>query len=279
MRKMNTSNINGKNAWITGSSRGIGKAIAEHLASLGVNVVIHGTRPNSPQMLNEGDTLQAAADELHDRFAVKTLQVSGDLTDAGVVTGIVSTIHEALGPIDFLINCAGGDIGSEGLTAQFAGKPERNDAIHVSVDDIKAVLDRNLLTCIFCCREVADEMMDRREGKIINIGSIAGCVGRQEGAIYATAKAAVHAYSRCLASQLREYNVAVNVIAPGPIVTPRFLASREIDDSMVRDGGTLDRYGNTGEITGVVEFLLGEGASYIAAQVIRVDGGLQTWAG
>ena len=71
----------------------------------------------------------------------------------------------------------------------------------------------------------------------------------------------------------------VNVIAPGSIVTPRFLASREIDDAMLRDGGTFDRYGNTMEVARVVEFLLGEGSSFITAQVIRVDGGLQTWPG
>ena len=255
------------------------KAIAEHLAGLGINVVIHGTSPDSPRMLDEGDTLQAAADDLRERYSVKTLPVFGDLTDEVAVKSIVSTIHTDHGPIDFLVNCAGGDIGSVGLTAPMAGKPERNDAIYVSVDDIKAVLDRNLLTCIFCCREVAVEMMERREGRIINIGSTAGCAGRPHAAIYATAKAAVHAYSRCLAAQLREYNVGVNVIAPGPIVTPRFLASREIDDAMLRDGGTFDRYGNTMEVASVVEFLLGEGSSFITAQVIRVDGGLQTWPG
>jgi 3-oxoacyl-[acyl-carrier protein] reductase len=111
----------------------------------------------------------------------------------------------------------------------------------------------------------------------VNIGSVGGLSGRAEGAIYATAKAAVHEYSRCLAAQLRPYNVYVNVIAPGPIVTPRFLASRPIDESLKTAEETLERYGQPIEIARVVEFLVSQDSSYITGQVLRVDGGRQLW--
>src|SRR5437762_146715 len=83
---------------------------------------------------------------------------------------------------------------------RLGGRPERNDAVQISVEDLRAVLDRNLLSCILVCREVAPEMMVRRSGRIVTVGSVAGLSGRAEGAIYATAKAAVHEYTRCLAA-------------------------------------------------------------------------------
>jgi len=80
-----------------------------------------------------------------------------------------------------------------------AGKPLSNDAVFISVEDIRTVLDRNLMTCILCCREIAPEMIARKSGCIVNIGSISGLSGHAAEAIYSTAKAAVHEYSRCLA--------------------------------------------------------------------------------
>jgi 3-oxoacyl-[acyl-carrier protein] reductase len=95
--------------------------------------------------------------------------------------------------------------------------------------------------------------------------------------IYATAKAAVHEYSRCLALQLRAYNVNVNVVAPGDIVTERWKASRTYEEKRMVTGGTLERYGRPEEIASVVEFLSSDEASYISGQVLRVDGCVQTW--
>ncbi len=205
------------------------------------------------------------------------LSVHGDLADEKVVKTLTEEIRSQFGRIDILVNCAGGDIGAHGTGSPMGGKPPKNDAVFISLEDIRSVLDRNLMTCILVCREVAPEMMERRAGRIVNFGSIAGLQGIKESAIYATAKAAVHEYTRCLAVMLRPYNVTVNAVAPGEIVTPRFVASRQTDPNRFVEEGTLDRYGRPIEVAKTIEFLVSEGGSYITGQVIRIDGGIQCW--
>lgn len=266
----------GKVAWVTGSSRGIGRVIAAHLAELGASVAVQGTSPTSTRAFDEADSLEAVAQAIAEESGSETLAVWGDLTDEARVQEVAGHIREALGQIDILVNCAGGDVGSKGVTAPNAGKPVGNDAIHISLQDIRTVLDRNIMTCILCCREVAPEMMERKEGWIVNIGSIAGLSGNVNEAIYSTAKAAVHEYTRCLAALLRPHNVAANVIAPGPIVTPRFLASRPTDKEMKVKGGTFVRYGWPIEVARAVAFFA-TNDSFITGQVLRVDGGRQIW--
>ena len=266
-------------AFVTGSSRGMGRGIATHLAALGASVAVHGTTPTSARAFGEADSLEAVARAMAAETGSTVVPVHGNLADPVAVTDVVRTIRAALGRIDILVNCAGGDVGAAGTGAPLGGRPSRNDALGIALEDLQAVLARNLMTCLFVCREVAPEMIARKSGRIINIGSLAGMAGVELGAIYATAKAAVHEYTRCLATQLRPYNVTVNAIAPGEIVTPRFVASRAIDDAMLVEGGTLVRYGRPVEIARVVAFLASESAGYISGQVIRVDGGRQCFPG
>ncbi len=267
----------GRVAWVTGSSRGIGFGITEHLAELGAAVTVHGSRPNSPAAFGEGDTLESVAENIASKTGSRVLPLCADLTRPEMVHQAAETIRQKLGPIDILVNCAGGDIGHRGPTAPLAGKPEGNDAIGISYEDLDVVLKRNLYTCILCCQEVAPEMMARKSGRIVNIGSIAGLFGHAGSAIYSTAKAAVHEYTRCLADQLRPYDVAANVIAPGDILTGRFANSRETDEALKVSEGTMVRYGTPLDIAKAVAFLASQETTYITGQVLRVDGGLQTF--
>jgi 3-oxoacyl-[acyl-carrier protein] reductase len=269
--------LGGQVAWITGSSRGLGRVMATKLCQLGAAVAIHGTRFDSPRSFGEGESMEQVARAVAAEAGGEAMPVWGDVTDEAEVKRMADAVQGRLGPIDILVANAGGDIGAGGTGVGRGGRPSPDDCIGIPLPDIRAVLDRNLLSCILCCRAVAPGMMERKRGRIITIGSIAGTFGRDDGAIYAVAKAAVHEYTRCLAVQLRPYNVPVNCVAPGGTVTNRFLVIHNIDQGKLIEEGTLDRYGRPHEIASVVAFLASEEGRFISGQVIRVDGGSQCW--
>lgn len=273
----NGKSLAGKVAWITGSSRGLGRVLAQRLADSGARVAVHGTRPDSPRSFGEGESMEQVARDVARVSGGEAMAVWGDLTEPEPVADIVRAILGRWGQIDVLVCCAGGDIGAAGTESGRGGRPQGDDCLEISLEDMHAVLDRNLMSCILCCRAVAPGMMQRKAGRIITIGSIAGCFGRVDGAMYSVAKAAVHEYTRCLAVQLRPYNVPVNCVAPGGTVTERFLVIHDIDQAKLVQQGTLDRYGRPHEVAALVTFLASEEGQFISGQVIRVDGGSQCW--
>lgn len=268
----------GQVAWVTGSSRGLGRVMAMELCLLGARVAVHGSHFHSPRSFGEGASMEQVARDIAAAAGGETVGVWGDITDAAEVQRIAATIRTRFGRIDILVANAGGDIGAGGTGAGRGGKPAANDCLGISLDDLRAVLDRNLLSCILCCREAAPEMMVRKQGRIITLGSIAGTRGQAEGAIYAVAKAGVHEFTRCLAAQLRPFNVPVNCIAPGMTVTPRLLVAHDVEQKQMVEEGTLERYGRPIEVARAVAFLASDAGRFISGQILRVDGGSQLWA-
>jgi len=268
---MSSRMLEGKVALVTGAGRGLGRAFAEHLASLGCSVGVHGMRENGPAEYGEGTTLTQTALEIGQTHGVRTCRVLGDLTDPDQVKQVVASVCSELGPIDILVHNAGGDIAAAG------GKPNPNDAVNIKIEDIRAVLDRNLLSTILVCQECSRIMMPRKSGRILTLSSISAFKGIAGSSIYATAKAGVVEYTRCLAEQLRPYNINVNSLAPGDTRTGRFLGTRKVEDARLVTDGTLDRVGVVDEVTRVVEFFAGPLGAFVTGQVLRVDGGSQIW--
>jgi NAD(P)-dependent dehydrogenase (short-subunit alcohol dehydrogenase family) len=264
--------LEGQVALVTGAGRGLGRAFAERLAALGCNIAVHGMRENGPSEYGGTQTLTDVARAIAEAHRVRTVRILGDLTRVDDIERTVNTTAGDLGPIDILLHNAGGDIAAAG------GKPDPNDVVHIKAEDVRAVLDRNLLSTILVCQQVARGMMLRRRGRIITIGSVAAFKGRTNSSIYATAKAGAMHFTRCLADQMRAYDVTVNTIAPGDTRTERFVATRTVDPGRLAESGTLDRIATVDEVARVVEFFAGPMGAFISGQVVRVDGGGQTWA-
>lgn len=262
----------GQVALVTGAGRGLGRAFAERLAALGCDIVVHGMRENGPAEYGEGTTLTDVARQIGEQYGVKTIRVLADLTLSSDVERLVQTAKDQLGAIGVLVHNAGGDVAAAG------GKPNPNDAVMVKEVDVKAVLDRNLLSTILICQQVAKGMMERRGGRIITISSIAAFKGNETSVIYSTAKAAVVEYTRCLAAQLRAFNITVNSLAPGDTRTGRFLGTRHVPGERLVSEGTLDRVAMVDEVARVVEFFAGPLGDFVSGQVLRVDGGSQCWS-
>ncbi len=189
--------LEGQVALVTGAGRGLGRAFAERLAALGCHIAVHGMREHGPSEFGGTRTLSDVARAIADTHRVRTVKLLGDLTVMDDIARTVQGAESELGAIDILVHNAGGDIAAAG------GKPNPNDVINIKEEDVRAVIDRNLLSTIFVCQQVARGMMERRRGRIVTIGSVAAFKGRTNASIYATAKAGAMHFTRCLADQMR----------------------------------------------------------------------------
>jgi len=256
---MSVDNLNGKIALVTGSSRGLGRHYALHLAEAGADVIIHDVNESAAAEFGEAPSGEAVAEEIR-ALGRKSAFFTADLTDASQVESFVTKALDTFGHIDILVNNAGGDIGAN------TPRPDPNDALDISPEDIYAVLTRNLLTATYMCKYVGTHMREPRSGKIVNVGSVAGHVAVNGGIIYAAAKMGVSQYTRSLAEQLRPYDVNVNCISPAATYTGRFLATRTVSGQENRS--RLQKIAEPEDMAKVMLFLAGPQSDYLTGETI-----------
>ena len=239
--------LSNKNVFVTGSTRGIGLAIAHKFASLGANVVLNGRSAISEELLAQ------FAD-----YGVKVVGISGDVSDNADAKRMVDAAVEALGSVDVLVNNAG--ITKDGM------------ALRMSEEDFDAVLKINLSGTFNMTQAVLKPMTKARAGAIINLSSVVGLTGNAGQANYAASKAGVIGFSKSIAREVAARNVRVNVIAPGFIESDMTaVLSDKIKDAMMGQI-PMKRFGQAEEVAEVAVFLAKQ--EYLTGQVLAIDGGL-----
>lgn len=238
--------LTGKVALVTGSTRGIGREIAQALVGCGAKVAVVGR-----------DQAKAEA------VSAEIGGAGGFACDIGVpseVVALVEGVEKALGSCDILVNNAG-------ITRD-------NLMLRMKDEDWDAVLETNLRSAFIAIRTVQRGMMKRRWGRIINIASVVGLIGNKGQANYAASKAGLIGLSKSVAKELASRNILCNVVAPGFIKTDMTDAMSEEAVKALAEQIPLGRLGSTADIAGVVAFLASEHASYVTGQVFTVDGGM-----
>ncbi len=256
---MTTVDLTGKVALVTGSSRGLGRHYALHLARAGADVIIHDVNESAAAEFGEAASGSAVADEIR-ALGRRSTFFAADLTDYTQVEKLVRQVLATFGQIDILVNNAGGDIGAQ------TPRPDPNDALDIHPDDIKAVVERNLLATMYTCKYVGLHMRERRSGKIVNVGSMAAHIAVRVGIIYAAAKMGISQYTHSLAEELRPYDVNVNCIAPAATYTGRFLATRTVPSEEGRS--RLQRIAQPEDMAQIVLFLVGPQADFLTGETI-----------
>jgi len=237
-----------KTALVTGSSRGIGRAIALQFARDGMNVVVNYSK--------DKDGAEETANEIK-RLGKEATAIAADVSQPGQVKAMVKAAVSRFGGIDVLVNNAG---------------INRKNAIEdLEIDEWKDMLDVNLNAAFFCAKE-ALPYLKQSKGVIVNISSMAAFKGSTRNAHYGTSKAGLIGLTKSLARELAKYGIRVNAIAPGYVMTD-LIKGRNMTE-LVKDI-PLGRVAKPEEIADVVSFLASGKASYVTGQVICVNGGFE----
>ena len=239
--------LKGKVTFITGSTRGIGLAIAKAFAQAGANIVLNGRSAISAELIAEIEA-----------FGVKCIGVSGDISDFEEAGRIIQETQEKLGPITILINNAG--ITNDKLMLRM--KPEEFDQ----------VLKINLVGTFNMTQQVLKKMLKQREGAIINLSSVSGLIGNVGQANYAASKAGVVGFTKSVAREVAPRGITCNAIAPGFIQTDMTEVLSDKVKEQVTQNIPLQRFGQVEDVAQTAIFLAKN--PYITGQVINVDGGL-----
>ena len=239
--------LSGRVALVTGSTRGIGRAIATTLAGAGAKVAVVGRE-------------RARAEEAASQLGGEARGFACDVADTASVAALVEEVERSFGALDILVNNAG-------LTRD-------NLLMRIKDADWDAVLDANLRGAFASIRAASRGMMKRRYGRIINIASIVGITGNKGQANYAASKAGLIGLTKSVAKELASRNILCNAVAPGFIETDMTAAMTAEARTAMSAQIPLERLGKPEDIAGTVAFLASEHAAYITGQVFVVDGGM-----
>ena len=238
-------------AFVTGGSRGIGRACAIALAESGHRVAFC--------YLSDEDGAKETRAAV-ERTGVETLAVRTDIRDPAAVDSAFGEIEQALGPVALLVNNAGTT--EDGLVAR------------MSDEQWQRVIDTNLTGAFHTIRRATPKMMRARWGRIVNVSSVGGHRGGPGQANYAAAKAGLLGLTRSVARELAPRNVTCNVVAPGPIVTSMTEGLSDEWQVAAQEAVPLGRFGQPDEVGAVVAFLCSDRAGYVTGALVPVDGGL-----
>lgn len=239
--------ITNKNVFITGSTRGIGLAIAHHFAAQGANLVLNGRSEISSELIGE-----------FDQYDVQVVGVSGDVSDADDAKRMIQEATDALGSVDVLINNAG-------ITADKL-------VLKMTADDFERVLKINLTGAFNMTQAVLKPMTKARQGAIINMTSVVGLIGNAGQANYAASKAGLIGLTKSVAREVASRNIRVNAIAPGFIESDMTaVLSDKVKDAM-KAQIPMKRFGSVEEIATAALFVSTQ--EYITGQTIAIDGGM-----